>query len=182
MRQIFFDNYFSLIRTLIIGVLAYICLITLLRVSGKRTLSKMNAFDFVVTVALGSTLATVLLSKDVTLAQGTMAFAVLIGLQFVITWTSVRMRWVRKLVTGEPSLSLHRGKYLQSELQRTRVTEDEILAAVRSAGLSAVEEVAAVVLETDGSFSVVGGNNGPSATIVLNDVHVTDAELPDRHH
>ncbi|MCA9228139.1 MAG: DUF421 domain-containing protein, partial [Planctomycetales bacterium] len=182
MRQIFFDNTFSLIRTLIIGVLAYICLITLLRVSGKRTLSKMNAFDFVVTVALGSTLATVLLSKDVTLAQGTMAFAVLIGLQFVITWTSVRMRWVRKLVTGEPSLLLHRGKFLQSELRRTRVTEDEILAAVRSAGLSAVEEVAAVVLETDGSFSVVGGNDGPNATTVLNDVHVTGAELPDRHH
>ncbi|MEZ6111860.1 MAG: hypothetical protein R3C99_12705 [Pirellulaceae bacterium] len=73
MRQIFFDNAFSLFRTLVMGVLAYVCLIILLRVSGKRTLSKMNAFDLIVTVALGSTLATVLLSKDVTLAQGSLA-------------------------------------------------------------------------------------------------------------
>ena len=50
-------------------------LVIFLRLSGKRTLSKMNAFDLVVTVALGSTLATVLLTKDVALADGALAFA-----------------------------------------------------------------------------------------------------------
>jgi len=82
------------------GVLAYVALVVFLRVSGKRTLSKMNAFDLVVTVALGSTLATVLLSKDVALAEGVLAFALLISLQFVVTWSSVRARWVRQLATG----------------------------------------------------------------------------------
>ncbi len=112
MGQIFFDNGFALVRTLAIGVLAYASLILLLRMTGKRTLSKMNAFDFVVTVALGSTLASVLLSKDVTLAQGVIALALLIGLQLAITWLSVRVRWVRRLVTGEPSLLLYRGEFL----------------------------------------------------------------------
>ena len=55
MSQIFFDNWETLFRTLIIGVLAYVSLVILLRISGRRTLSKMNAFDMVVTVALGST-------------------------------------------------------------------------------------------------------------------------------
>jgi len=60
-----------------------------------RTLSKMNAFDLVVTVSLGSTLATVLLAKDVALADGALAFGLLVGLQFLVTWSSVRARWAR---------------------------------------------------------------------------------------
>lgn len=90
----------------------------------------MNAFDLVVTVALGSTLATVLLNKDVALAEGALAFALLIGLQFIVTWSSVRVRWVRALATGEPQMLLLRGKILSAALQHARVTEDEVRAAV----------------------------------------------------
>lgn len=167
MEQLLFDDWSGLLRTAVIGVLAYAALIVLLRVTGKRTLSKMNAFDFVVTVALGSTLATILLNEEVSLAQGTLALALLIGLQFVITWSSVRARWVRHLVTGEPSLLLYRGECLPDALRRTRVTEDEVRAAVRSAGLAGLDAAEAVVLETDGSFSVVergGPSSSPSLT------------------
>src|SRR5690606_10482751 len=127
---------------------------------GKRTLSKMNAFDFVVTVALGSTLATVLLAKDVALAEGALAFALLIGLQFAVTWSSVRVRWARRLATGEPLMLLYRGEFLPAALRDARVTEDEVRAAVRSAGLEFLSKVHAVVLETDGSFSIVRSGQG----------------------
>jgi uncharacterized membrane protein YcaP (DUF421 family) len=136
-------------------VLAYGSLVVLLRASGNRTLSKMNAFDFVVTVALGSALASSLLSDRVTVAQVALAFAVLIGLQLLITWSSSRAAWVKRLVTGEPSLLLYQGEILPTALRRSRVTPDEVAAAVRSAGLARPEEAGAVVLETDGSFSVV---------------------------
>lgn len=155
MEQVFFDNWSVLSRTAVIAVSAYVTLVVFLRISGRRTLSKMNAFDLVVTVALGSTLATVLLNKDVSLAQGALAFALLIGMQFVVTWTSVRAGWVRRLVTGEPALLLHRGALLPAALRTARVTEDEVRSAIRGAGLADVEAVEAVVLETDGSFSVV---------------------------
>ncbi len=155
MEKIFFDGWEAIFRTAIIGVLAYVALITVLRISGKRTLSKMNAFDLIVTVALGSTLATILLSKDVSLVQGIVALGLLVGMQFVVTWSSVRARWVRQLVTGEPALVLYQGELLPSALKSARVTEDEVRAAVRSAGLPMLEVVEAVVLETDGSFSVV---------------------------
>jgi uncharacterized membrane protein YcaP (DUF421 family) len=55
----FFSGWDSLLRTLVVGLLAYVVLVVFLRLSGKRTLSKLNAVDLVVTVALGSTLATV---------------------------------------------------------------------------------------------------------------------------
>jgi uncharacterized membrane protein YcaP (DUF421 family) len=165
-QQVFFDSWSVLLRTLVVGLLAYIGLISLLRLSGKRTLAKMNAFDLVVTVALGSTLSSILISKEVALAQGILALALLIGLQFIITWSSVRVRWVRRLVTGEPSLLLYRGEFLPAALQRLRVTEDEVQAAVRSAGLATLEEAEAVVLETDGSFSVVHKGGRRDASIL----------------
>ena len=151
----FFSSWAALIRVIVVGVLAYISLVALLRISGKRTLSKMNAFDLVVTVAIGSTLATVLLSKDVALADGIVGFAVLIGMQFVITWLSVRSSHVREFVKSEPTLVVYQGKLLPDALRRTRVVEAEVLQALRSTGVASVQQVAAVVLETDGSFSVI---------------------------
>lgn len=160
MDDIFFNGWSTLLRTAVVGTLAYAALVLFLRVSGKRTLAKMNAFDLVVTVSLGSTLATIALSADVALAQGLLALALLIGLQFVMTWSSVRWTWVRRIITGEPSLLLFRGRFLQEALRRTRLTEEEVVAAVRAQGLPTLEGVEAVVLETDGSLSVIGTRDG----------------------
>lgn len=151
----FFDTWTGLGRVLVVGILAYGGLILMLRVSGKRTLSKMNAFDLIVTVALGSTLATVLLSREVALAEGLLALGLLIGLQFAITWASVRSARVRGMVKAEPRLLLHHGRYLDRALRLERVTREEIDAAVCAAGRSRTGDVAAVILETDGTFSVV---------------------------
>ena len=74
----------------VVGTCSYLSLLVLLRVSGKRTLAKLNAFDFVVIVALGSTLSSVLLSSDVALAEGVTAMVLLVGLQFLVAWLSVR--------------------------------------------------------------------------------------------
>lgn len=151
----FFNGWMSIIRTVIVGVLAYIALVFLLRISGKRTLSKMNAFDMIVTVALGSTLATILLSRDVSLAQGVIALAVLIGLQLVITWLSVRSRAVAGMIKSEPQLLVHEGRLLPDAMRRERVLDDEIQAAIRNAGMDGLDQVQSVVLETDGTLSVV---------------------------
>ncbi|HYH10849.1 MAG TPA: YetF domain-containing protein [Thermomicrobiales bacterium] len=163
-----FDNWSGLGRTLLVGTLAYIVLVLMLRVSGKRTLSKMNAFDFVVTVALGSTLATTLLSQSVALAEGLLAMGLLIALQFAITWLSVRSESVAKLVKNEPSLLYHKGRYLDGQLKRARVTRSEVQAAVRETGNLSMDVVDAVVLETDGSFSVMSGSGktAPAVTPV----------------
>jgi uncharacterized membrane protein YcaP (DUF421 family) len=158
----FYDDPYALLRTLVVGVLAYVALIILLRVSGKRTLSKWNAFDFVVTIALGSTLATALLSKETTLAQGALAFAVLIGLQLLITWLAVRSKIVQSWIKARPTLLLYQGKLIDEALRSERVTEGEVLAAVRARGFIGLEVVEAVVLETDGGFSVMSRGESES--------------------
>ncbi|MDQ3058888.1 MAG: DUF421 domain-containing protein [Pseudomonadota bacterium] len=150
-----FDSWQGIGRVVLVGLSAYAALIALLRISGKRTLSKLNAFDLVVTVALGSTFATVLLSKDVSLAEGVTAFAVLIFGQFVVAKLSVKFAAVRRAVKSEPRVLLYRGQLLKDALRRERVTADEIESVVRGAGLCSLSQAGAVVLETDGSFHVL---------------------------
>lgn len=172
MEHIFFNGWTGPLRTLVIGVFAYAMLVLFLRIAGNRTLSKMNAFDFLVTVAMGSTLASVLLTQDVSLLQGAVAFALLIGLQFAVTWSSVRWPWIRKIVTGEPVLLVHQGCLLTRAMLLSRVTEKELMACVRQAGLFDFQAVTALVLETDGTFTVIprSSSDDGSEPPVLSDV------------
>ncbi len=148
-------GWHDLLRVVVVGTIVYVALIVCLRITGKRTLSKWNAFDFIVTISLGPILASALLSSTVAMTKGVLAVVVLIGLQFMITWLSVRFARVRNLIKTQPTLLLSRGTMLPGALRSQRVTESEVLAAVRAAGIAALEEVDAVVLETDGSFSVI---------------------------
>jgi uncharacterized membrane protein YcaP (DUF421 family) len=150
-----FDTWSSLLRIVTVGTAAYVALITMLRVSGKRTLSKMNAFDLVVTVALGSTLSSILVSRSVPLADGVLALALLVCLQYTITWLAVRSERVRNLVKSEPTLLVRDGMFLERAMQSQRVTREEIMAALRQQGSDDISEADCVVLETDGSISIV---------------------------
>jgi uncharacterized membrane protein YcaP (DUF421 family) len=154
-RRMFFDEWSGIFRTIVVGTLAYGLLVAVLRTSGKRTLAKMNAFDLVVTVALGSTLATVLLSADVALAEGVTAFALLALLQYLVASGTVRSKVLRGLVKSQPRALVRDGALIEPALRDERVTPEEIDAAVRAAGIGDLGDVAAVVLETDGSFSVI---------------------------
>lgn len=172
----FFGTWAGLSRVVIVGILAYLGLVVLLRLSGKRTLAKMNAFDLVVTVALGSTLATILLSRNVPLAEGVLAFIVLIALQYAIAWLSVRIPAVDRLVKSEPTLLLYQGAFLPQALRRERVTEGEVRAAVRGYGIASLDGVEAVVLETDGSFSVVAPIESRDQSALAGVTGIADAD------
>jgi hypothetical protein len=85
-----FSNWSELLRIVLVGTAAYLTLVMVLRTSGKRTLAKLNAFDLVVTVALGSTLATIFLDKDISWAEGAVALGVLALLQFGVAEVTTR--------------------------------------------------------------------------------------------
>jgi uncharacterized membrane protein YcaP (DUF421 family) len=151
----FFDDGYGLLRILVVAPLAYLAVVVMLRVSGKRTLSKMNSFDFIVTVALGSVLASTIMTETVALLEGILGMGLLVLLQYVITWLSVRSDRFSSLIKAEPSLLYHDGHYIASQMKHSRITETEVQAAIRERGNGSMDDVAAVVLETDGTFTVI---------------------------
>lgn len=151
----FFSDLSSVIRILVVGVLSYILVLFVLRISGKRTLSKMNSFDFIVTIALGSVLATILTNSDVALVDGILSFSLLVFLQFLTSWLSIRSDFFQHIIKSSPKLLYYKGDFDAFAMKKERVSRVEILQAVRSNGNASIDEVLAVVLETDGTFSVI---------------------------
>jgi len=159
-----FESGRSLARIALVGALSYITLLVLLRAAGKHSLAKTNAYGLVITVALGSTLASAVLTKEVTLADGALAIVLLLGLQYLLSTLISRFGWAAHYLTASPALLVRNGEFVHDQLRRERVTVAEIRAAVRRAGLGRIEDVLAVVLETDGSLSVIPkGTTGGSA-------------------
>lgn len=155
MSDLLFDSWAGVARVFLLCLAGYAGLLVLLRAFGKRSTSKLNMFDWVVTVALGSLLAAMVLGEDVPLAHGLTAYATLIGLQYVLARVLVRWKRARHAVLGDPTLLYYEGRFLRERMRRVRVLEEEIHAAVRAAGLGSMDEVRAVVLETSAEISVV---------------------------
>ena len=107
-----------------------------------------------------------LLNTSVALVRGLVAFCLLVGLQFLVATLSVRYRWFSRLVTAEPVLLLHQGCFLDAAMRRQRVRRSDVMAALRTSGVGTLGEVAAVVIETDGSMSVIkdAGRDGAIGT------------------
>jgi uncharacterized membrane protein YcaP (DUF421 family) len=152
----FFSGWEPLLRILVVGVSMYVALVLFLRVSRSRTLSTMNAFDFVVTVAIGSAFGRALTAKDVALSEAVVAFGLLVLLQYLVTWIQIRWPVFRRVVTNPPSLLYFRGEFVNDAMRRQRVTEDEVRTAVRKNNFGSLEEVDAIVLESSGEFSAIG--------------------------
>lgn len=151
----FFDTWFQLWNILISGLISYFVLVIFLRVSGKRTLSKWNMFDFIITIAFGSIFASVILSKSVKIIEGVAALFLLILIQFIITKISFKFEWFSKIIKADPTILFIEENFREEAMRKERVPKAEILAAMRNAGFSSTNDVEAVVLETDGSFSVI---------------------------
>jgi uncharacterized membrane protein YcaP (DUF421 family) len=166
MDKVFFSDWQSIIRIIIISILAYAALICILRLSGKRTLSKMSAFDLIVTIALGSTLSSVIINKSTTLSEGVLALLLLVMLQYVVTWLMVRNKKINNLVKSSPTLIVYNGKMMEQNMLKERIAEDEVYAALRENDISSLTDTDAVILETDGTLSVLHRITDPESRVI----------------
>jgi uncharacterized membrane protein YcaP (DUF421 family) len=163
------------------AILVYIVLVVLLRVSGKRTLAKFNAFDFVVTVALGSMVAATILNDEITVAAGAVGIATLVLAQMVVSYGLVRIRGAHRLIKSTPRIVYYRGAFDRKAMLAERVSSEEIRQAVRQAGHARMDEVLAVILESDGRLNVISaGAAEPFDSLAT--VQGADGNLPAGEH
>ncbi len=170
----FFESWYNVGRTVTLSVIGFLAMITLLRVSGKRTLSKLNVFDFVFVVAVGSVFAASIMEKDVTLIEGIAALSTLVGIQIGLAELAARSALAERIINGEPTLLLSKGRFIPRALKRERITEEEVRAAIRAKGVTRVEDVDAVVLENDGTLTVAWTSKEPGAK----ETALVDAKVP----
>ncbi|MFN2556838.1 MAG: DUF421 domain-containing protein [Nitriliruptorales bacterium] len=142
-----------LVVTSTLGIFAAV--VTYTRILGLRSFSKMSSFDFAITVAIGSLMATISLSNS-SLLDGLVALATLYAVQFAIALGRRRHRFSR-LVDNQPLILMAGQRMLDDNLRQSRVTGDDVRAKLREANVYNYDTLRAVVLETTGDISVLHG-------------------------
>lgn len=146
------------LRGLLLSTVAVCWVVAVVRVIGLRSFSKMTAFDFVITVAIGSLLAGASQATSWgAFFQATLAMATLLSVQLCV---ALLRRWFPRfdtLVQNEPVLLMANGEIFTPALHATRVAEDDLIAKLREANVRDLSDVRAVVLETTGDISVLHG-------------------------
>jgi uncharacterized membrane protein YcaP (DUF421 family) len=171
MKALLFKDWESIWHVAVCAVLAYFVLFLFIRISGKRTLAKLTAFDFVVTVTLGSVLSNMILAK-VSLSEGAAALAIVIALQYLLAWTARESDTLEKVINSTPTMVFYRGKFLEQAMKKEVLTHEEIYAVIRKFRMLDVEKVEAVVMELNGELTVIKKSESSGHTS-LEDIDLT---------
>lgn len=155
-----------LIRIVIVGFTAYVSIVIILKVSGKRTLARMSAFDFVIAVAVGAVFGRTLTTKDLSISEALTAFILLAVLQFIFAYFEGKSKVFRRIFNTNPTLLFYDGKFLEKNLHKERLDESKVIGAARKKGFGSMDDVAAVILEIDSTLSVIAkSREGQASTI-----------------
>ncbi|MCG3858384.1 YetF domain-containing protein [Psychrobacter sp. Ps2] len=155
MDMIFFDNIDKLGRIVLTTVMVYVLIVTVTKVSGKRSTSQLNNFDWIVTVMIGSLGASTILLKDIPFVEGVSSILVLYLLQFVVTkYASVSPQF-SNFILSEPRIVFYQGQFLPDAMRDERLTRQEIECAMRSEGINNFDDVEAIVFESDAKLTVI---------------------------
>jgi len=153
----------SALMVTISAVGIYLALLLYTRVVGLRSFAKISSFDFAITVAIGSVVATSILSEDPPLLQAIVGLGALYGLQLVVAVLRGRSASVRAAVDNAPLLLMAGEEVLWGNLRRARMTEADLRGKLREANVLDLSEVRAVVMESTGDVSVLHGDpEGPA--------------------
>ena len=156
MKDWFTNSTESLLAIVLTAVGIYIALVLFTRLSGKRSFSKMSSFDFAITVALGSIVATVIISKSTSLPQGIFGLGILYAIQILVAHAR-RYKGVRSLIDNKPTFLMRNGELLEKNMKKCKVTSSDLKAKLREANVIHLSEVKAVVFESTGDISVLHG-------------------------
>ena len=145
----------------------YVFVILLVRVTGKRTVSHLNSFDWVFNFAIGSLAASAILSPDKIVAAFTGMVAI-VALQYFLTQLTTYSQTVCDWVKESPRVLMLNGEFYRKNMRKERINEAEMLAAVRTSGHDSLDEITAVIMESDGELSVIGPYTEPDEDTAFN--------------
>ncbi len=150
----------SLATGALLATIALVWIVVLVRMVGLRSFSKMTSFDFVMTIAMGSLVASASQSTDTQAFLRSMAaMAALFLVQFSAAILRRKSDAAASLLQNEPVLLMREGAFIEEALAKTRVSRADIYAKLRQANVRKLDDVRAVVLETTGDVSVLHGGS-----------------------
>ncbi|CAH1000760.1 hypothetical protein LEM8419_01871 [Neolewinella maritima] len=157
----------TLLQTAVSAFIIFAAMLLLVRLAGLRTFAKMSSIDFATTIAIGSILASVVISKSTSVLQGVVALASIVIFQQLFAKLKFASNAFEDLAENNPTLLMDGTEFLIDNMRKTGVSRSDVIAKLREANVIQLSEVRAVVLETTGDISVLHDSNDTRLQDVL---------------
>ncbi|MDL4839956.1 DUF421 domain-containing protein [Aquibacillus rhizosphaerae] len=155
-----FDNWKNLLWIVLMGVIIYPTFLIIFRIFGKRSLTQVNMFDFIITVAYGNTLASILIIQSISYTEGVLLIFMLAVLQFIFSKLQTKFKPFWNLTKAKPIYLYSQGDFNQEAMKRERLKFEDLRSAVRKQGMVSFQQLDALILEGDGTITAVKKGDG----------------------
>jgi uncharacterized membrane protein YcaP (DUF421 family) len=146
------------------AIVVYLSVLLLLRIAGKRQMGQMEATEFVALLLISNAVQNAMNGGDNSLAAGLFLACVLIGASALITYFTFKSRIIRSIFEGTPTLLIHKGKVISTNISKELISESELRTLLRKQGFHHVNDVEVAILEADGTLSITGIHSHPAST------------------
>lgn len=134
----------------------YLVVLVVFRLAGRRTLSELTTFDFVLLLIIGEATQQALLGDDFSIVNAMVVIVSLVVFDIALSLLKNKSRWLSKLIDGEPMIIVEHGQVLERRTRKARIDEGDILEAARhSQGLERIDQIKFAILEKDGKISII---------------------------
>jgi uncharacterized membrane protein YcaP (DUF421 family) len=138
------------------ATVVYFFLLLVFRIAGRRMLSEMTTFDFVLVLIVAEATQQGLLGNDFSVTNAFLVIITLFGIELALTALKQRSARLEKWIDGVPSVIIEDGRPLKDRMEKARIDEWDILAAARTGyGLERMDQIKYAVLERNGSISII---------------------------
>ena len=169
MDMLFFDSIDKLGRIVLSAVMVYILIVLLTKISGKRSTSQLNNFDWIMTVMIGSLGASTILLKDIPFIEGGVSIMTLYLLQFLVTKYASVSPAFSSVILSEPRIVFYQGQFLQDAMRSERLTRQELESAMRDEDIKSFNDIEAIVFESDATLSIITKNSKTPPTDAISE-------------
>lgn len=152
MNDLLSNNY---VRIVFSTLVIYIFIVVAIRLFGKKELAQLSVVDMVFILLISNAVQNAMVGPDSTLSGGLVAASTLFIVNYILKYLQYRFPSFGKVIEGDATMLIYKGKVLESHLKIAKITKDELLEAVREHGVATVKEVDLAILEVDGNISVL---------------------------
>lgn len=143
------------------ALVIYVVLIVVMRLAGRRTLSEITTFDFVLLLIIGESTQQALLGDDFSLTTAVICIVTLVAIDIAFSLVKARMPRLAQVLDGQPTIVVVDGRALERRMRWCRIDVEDVLeAARRSHGIAELERIRFAVLERNGTISIIPREDG----------------------
>jgi len=152
MHEFLLNNY---VRIVFSTLVIYIFIVLAIRLFGKKELAQLSVVDMVFILLISNAVQNAMVGPDSTLSGGLVAASTLFVMNYIFKSLQYRFPKFGKVVQGDATMLIYKGKILESHLKMSKITHEELIEAVREHGVALVKDVDLAILEVDGNISVL---------------------------